>query len=181
MTAVTQRVFFASLKDYVAGVLHGTWVELSDDADEMQEAINTMLAESPTAKAEGLPAEEAAIHDFEGFGSLRLSEHMGLEELAELARGIEEHGEAFLEWAAHEPAYNTDPDKFADAFRGEWDSLADYVQDYWEQAGLPEAPNGQWWHPANYIDFERMAHDLEMSGDVYTIEHDGKVLVFDNH
>ena len=43
-------------------------------------------------------------------------------------------------------------------------------------------PNGQWWHPHNYVDWGRMAHDLETSGDVYTIEPEGGgVHVFNNH
>ena len=47
---------------------------------------------------------------------------------------------------------------------------------------MPEAPKGSWWHPANYIDWDRMAHDLETSGDIWTADDpEGGVFVFDNH
>ena len=54
------RIYVASLSDYNAGILHGEWVSFDDfsSAGEVWEAIRAMLADSPTAKAEGVPAEE---------------------------------------------------------------------------------------------------------------------------
>jgi antirestriction protein len=175
------RIYAASLSDYNAGILHGAWVDVSDAAT-MWDEISAMLAESPTAKEEGLRAEEFAIHDYEGFGELHLSEYEGLDAICAIAEGVAEHGDAFLSWAASETSRQDDVDGFEDAFNGEWDCLADYVQDYWEQSGdMPEAPRNAWWHPANYIDWERMAHDLEISGDVWTAPAGhGKVWVFSN-
>jgi len=175
------RIYVASLSDYNAGILHGRWIEVSD-AETMQEQIAAMLAESPTAKREGTPAEEWAIHDFEGFGELSLSEDQDLESLCSIVEGVDEHGPAFLAWVANDPNHNTDKDDFADACQGEWDSLADYVQDYFEQCGdMPKAPDGAWFHPANYTDWDRMAHDLELSGDVWTAEApNGRIFVFNN-
>jgi antirestriction protein len=70
------RLYVASLSDYNAGILHGEWIDVTDEG-AMREGISAMLASSPTAKQEGLPAEEWAIHDYEGFGELRLSEYEG--------------------------------------------------------------------------------------------------------
>ena len=175
------RIYVACLSDYNAGVLHGEWIDVSD-ADTMQGEIAAMLAESPTAKQDGCPAEEYAIHDFEGFGSIRLSEYHDLDHLCSIAEGVEEHGDAFLAWVANAPNDNTDKSDFEDVYRGEWDSLADYVQEFWEESGqMPEAPDGQWWSPANYIDWDRMAHDLELNGEVWTADASGgKVWVFES-
>lgn len=82
---------------------------------------------------------------------------------------------------------------FNDKFQGEWDSLAEYVENYWDDIGFKGDDN--WWHPTNYIDWERMAHDLELSGDIFTIEverpqhypglgyvgTEHKILVFNSH
>ena len=175
------RIYVASLSDYNAGYLHGTWIEVNDEFT-MREQIEAMLAESPTAKAEGCPAEEWAIHDFEGFGDVRLSEYEDIDWIVALAEGAEEHGDAFLAWVAHEPAHNRDASDFQEAFLGEWPSLADYVEDYWEQCGeAPKASGGSCWHPANYTDWEKMAQDLDASGDFLVLDAlNGGVFVFSN-
>ena len=54
-----------------------------------------MLANSPMTKRYGEKAEEWAIHDHEGFGSLQIGEYTGIERISRLAKGIEEHGTAF--------------------------------------------------------------------------------------
>jgi antirestriction protein ArdA len=89
------RIYVASLADYVGGHLHGVWLEVTGDADELEERVKRMLSASP------LPgAEEWAIHDYEGFGPIYLHEHEPLERVAKLARGIAEHGPAFAHWVA---------------------------------------------------------------------------------
>ena len=49
----TFRIYVASLSDYNAGILHGTWIDFDQltDLDDLRAAIATMLATSPTAKA----------------------------------------------------------------------------------------------------------------------------------
>lgn len=179
-TETTLRIYVASLSDYNAGTLHGKWIDVTD-ADTMREEIAAMLAESPTAKTEGSEAEEWAVHDYEGFGPLKLSETEDLDELADIAEAVEEHDGAFLAWAANDDG-NRDARSFQEEFSGEWDSLADYVEQHWKDSGdMPKAPANSWWHPANYIDWDRMAHDLELSGDIWTAETPtGGVWVFSN-
>jgi antirestriction protein len=175
----TMRIYVASLSDYNAGILHGKWIEVEDE-DQIREEIAAMLADSPTAKEEGNPAEEYAIHDYEGFGDYRLSEYEDIATIIKLKEGVEEHGAAFLAWAAHS-SDDVDADDFAEHFRGEWDSLAAYVEDYWEQCGEWKESES-WWHPSRYVDWDRLAHDWEVSGDVFTIDNpEGGVFVFDNN
>lgn len=175
-----RRIYVACLAAYNGGRMHGEWIDANQDADDISEAVKAMLAKSPEPNA-----EEWAIHDYEGFGPVKLSESESFESVAALAKAIEEHGEVFAHFYDHESS-GTNVEKalsdFEEKFHGEFDTLADYVENFWEECGdfKPDEKAG-WWHPSRYIDWERMAHDLELSGDVFTIEHDGKVYVFDNH
>ena len=47
-------------------------------------------------------AEEWAIHDYEGFGALRLSEWESFERVSAIAAGIAEHGDAFSAWLSYD-------------------------------------------------------------------------------
>lgn len=87
------RIYVASLSDYNAGRLHGAWIDAVQEIDELHGAIADMLAGSSTGRA-----EEWAIHDYEGFGPVELSEYESLANVARLARGIAEHGPAYAAW-----------------------------------------------------------------------------------
>src|SRR5687768_14030168 len=106
MTTTTCRIYVASLADYNAGILHGRWIDVTDE-EAIREEIAEMLSESPTAKQEGSVAEEWAIHDHEGFGGIHLSENHDLDALCSIAEGVKEHGDAFLAWVANSPNDNT--------------------------------------------------------------------------
>lgn len=176
------RIYVASLCDYNAGILHGKWIDVTD-VETMEEQIGEILKTSPTALSEGCEAEEWAVHDSSGFGPYKINEHPKLKTLVEIAEGVEEHGEAFLAWVANSNSNETDVSSFLDSFQGEWDSLADYAADYWEESGDElKAPKGVWWHPLNYVDWKKMGRDLELSGDIWTEDAPGgKIWVFDNH
>jgi antirestriction protein len=96
------RIYFASLADYNAGRLVGCWVDVDEftDVDELQEAIDEMLAGSKE-----MVAEEWAIHDFELPYGLRLSEYCSLDDVIKLAHAALTYGEAF---SAHLLNHGTD-------------------------------------------------------------------------
>jgi antirestriction protein len=76
---------------------------------------------------------------------------------------------------------NRDPDDFQSHFSGEWDDLETYVEDFWEQSGWKPEDGHCWWHPTRYVNWEAMARDLELSGDVWTARSsDFKTYVFSN-
>jgi antirestriction protein len=180
------RIYAASLSDYNNGILHGRWIEATDDAEAMGREIEVMLSESPTARLHGDVAEEWAIHDYEGFGELRIGEYQGLTQIARLARGIGEHGLAFAAWAAHVVGMECDEivDQFDDRYQGEWDSLEAYAEMLLEELGadriIDEAP--EWLQPYISIDADGFSRDLEISGDIVTVERpDGGVWIFAGH
>jgi len=82
------RIYVADLAAYNNGVLHGVWIDATQELDNIQEQIKQMLEASPIDDA-----EEYAIHDYEGFGSYSVSEYEGIQSLHEVACFIEEHGE----------------------------------------------------------------------------------------
>jgi len=158
-TGSTIRIYVACLAAYNAGTLHGEWIDADQDADDIRAAVDAMLKRSPEPGA-----EEWAIHDYEGFGPIKLSESESFDTVAALAKAIEEHGQIFAHFYDHgDSDYKDDVESAVSAFeeknRGEWDSLADYVENFWEETGEYKRDEKNWWSPINYVDWERMAHD----------------------
>lgn len=177
MTTTTPRIYVACLAAYNAGRLHGRWIDANQDADTIREEIAAMLAASPEPGA-----EEWAIHDHEGLGAIGESE--SIDRVAEIAAAVADAGDdapALLAWLDAEP--NRDPSSFADVYRGEWDTLAAYVENLWDDIGYDVRPKCDrvWWHPINFIDWGAMARELELCGDVETHRSPGGIYVFDNN
>jgi len=166
------RIYVADLAAYNNGKLHGIWINATDDLDDIQEQVNQMLAESP----EGF-AEEYAIHDYEGFDGYALSEYEGLKSANEIACFIEEYpdfaGELLNNFNGNiEEARTAAEDNYCGCYK----SLADFAEEMTE--GTTQIPDNL----AYYIDYERMGQDMELSGDVFTIETAyEEVHVFWNH
>ena len=164
------RIYVACLAAYNSGYLHGVWIDATQELDDIQEQVSNMLKVSPIEMA-----EEYAIHDYEGFESVRLSEWQGLERAHNVACFIEDHGTLgaeLLNIYDIEEATKT----LEDNYHGCFSSLADYAEQFTcDTSSVPE--NLQY-----YIDYERMGRDWEMSGDIFTIEtaHD-EVHIFSNH
>jgi antirestriction protein len=113
------RIYVACLASYNAGILHGAWIDADQSADEIHAAVHEMLVASPQPGA-----EEWAIHDYEGFGPLRLSEWESFERVSAIANGLARHGQAFAAWLAYDESRDPDDlEAFEDGYRGEWDSL----------------------------------------------------------
>jgi len=172
------RIYVASLADYNAGTLHGKWI----DADQAIEDIRREVAELLKQSDEPV-AEEWAIHDYENFGSLTLSEFEDLEKVAEAARLIKEYGEVFADMAGQVGGLD-DLDQatryMEDGYRGAWDSLAHYAEQLIEDCygdTLAAIPDFIRYH----IDYEGIGRDMELGGDVFTIECEGQIHVFESN
>lgn len=153
------RIYVADLAAYNNGHLHGVWIDATEDPDHIHAHISTMLAASPV---EG--AEEYAIHDYEGFGDYRLNEYEGIEGVHAAACFIEEQPDFGAALLAHfgdiEQARKAADEDYCGCYR----SLADYAQELTEETTtIPEALT-------YYIDYDKMARDMEINGDVFTIE-----------
>lgn len=152
------RIYVACLAAYNSGILHGEWIDAVQDVDDIWSGIRAMLAASPVKDA-----EEWAIHDYEGFGNVRLSEYQGIETVQDLALFIGEHGDLGAAVLAH---FDNDLDDARNAmenYRGCYTSLADYAAELTEET-MKIPPQLE-----HYIDYDSMGRDMELSGDVFTI------------
>lgn len=143
----TPRIYVASLSDYNAGRLHGAWLDVSPatTTDDLYRGIAAMLAK-------GGGAEEWAIHDYDGFGPLQVSEYIDLAQVVAWGAAIAEHGEAVACFLAN----GYEVDEFEDAYCGEWDSEQAYAEQLADDLGY-EAGD-QW--PGQYIDWPAATRDL---------------------
>lgn len=165
------RIYVACLAAYNNGFLHGAWIDPDQDADQIRDEIAAMLARSPVEDA-----EEYAIHDYEGFEGVSISEYAGIDSVARMGAFIAEHGAlgaGLLEQFSGdiEQAEST----LEDCYHGQFASLADYMEELTtESVTIPEALR-------YYVDWDAMARDAEMGGDLFTIETaHGEVHVFSN-
>jgi len=166
------KIYVACLASYNNAILHGRWVDATQDMDDIWNDVNQMLKDSPEDNA-----EEFAIHDYEGFGNYQVSEYEGLESANQVALFIEEHGDIAGDLLAHFGDDIDDATKaIEEGYSGCYSSLADYAEELTESTGdIPQ-------HLQFYIDYERMGRDMELNGNVFTIEtaHD-EVHVFWGH
>ena len=154
------RIYVADLAAYNNGVLHGVWIDATDDLDTIQDQINAMLKATPIDEV----AEEYAIHDYEGFGGYRVSEYEGIEQIHEIACLIGEYPDVGGELLDYYSDVDEARKAMEENYCGCHKSVADYAQDLTEQTGdIPK-------HLECYIDYSRMGYDMEVGGDIFTIE-----------
>lgn len=113
----------------------------------------------------GQVAEEWAIHDYEGFHGIEISEWDSFERVATLAAALNDASDpaALAAWIEHRGDVADGIETFEEAYLGERTAL-DYAYEYIEEAGyLTDVPETV----ATYFDYEAFARDLVMGGDVF--------------
>lgn len=173
-TTMEPKIYVACLAAYNNGELHGAWIDANQDAEDVQEEIAKMLTASPVPGA-----EEWAIHDYEGFGEIHISEWESIARVAVLAQLIEVHGDSFTLWYTSQNGCSLDNDdlerQFLEQWQGAHDSEAAFAEYFLEDAGqLSEIP--AW--ARNYLDFAGFARDWELNGDFTFVSFHGQVHVY---
>lgn len=163
------HIWIASLADYNNGRLHGEWIDATQEPEDLERAIWRILASSREPDA-----EEWAIHDYDGFGPLKLGEYESLDDLSTIANGIAEHGPAFAAWVeiVQDGGGPLDHDllnQFSDHYMGSYESAEAWAQEMCDdfgytiqaQATLPETIQ-------RYvrIDYQAFANDMKASGEI---------------
>jgi len=176
---VMPKIYVASLSDYNDGRLFGRWLNADQTADELYEAVKSMLDASPMPNA-----EEWGIFDYEGFGPLRIDEYEDFRTVSMLANGITEHGEAFAHWVDLTSERDENAvTNFQSSYLGCFESLGAYAESLLEDLGyldMIQPPLPEFLQPYVSIDIESLARDLELSGDVMTAEGSEGVYVFNS-
>lgn len=173
----TPRVWIGSLADYNNGALHGDWVDAAVDDEELIAVAQRILATS-----EEPDAEEYAIFDYDDFGDFKVEQYEQLSLVAKVARGIQEHGDAFAAWAQ---LHDADPDMldaFEDSYLGEYDSPEDWARGVLGDGDVErriEQEFGQHLAPYIRVDYEGWARDAWLGGDVFVMyQENGRHWVF---
>lgn len=164
------KIYAACLASYNSGILYGEWIDTDQSVGEIYDQIKTMLAGSAIENA-----EEWAIHDYEGFGAIRLSEYEDLETIVNYAEFIMEHeelGQALIADYGLEEAQTM----MADHYHGCYDSEVDFARYVLEEYHSNPIPDN--W--LCYFDYEAFARDLFIN-DFCSVEVDGNVHVFSYH
>lgn len=161
-------IYVACLSAYNNGYLHGAWIDASEGYEHVRDEITKVLSNSPMRGCEC--CEEWAIHDLQGFGNYRVEEYSNLEELCAIADLMKECGDRFPDDVVSELIndYGIDGAKESmnDYFIGEFDSPTDLAYQYVEDACLLDGVNKT---VAQYFDYEAFGRDLEMGGDVFSV------------
>lgn len=173
----TPRIYIACLAAYNNGKLHGRWINANQEPREIWAEISSVLKTSPERGS-----EEWAMHDYEGFGEIHLSECPDIAHVSTIARLIQDHGEAFTLWYQSQDGHGFDTEgleeKFSEQWQGAHDSESSFADHLLEETGhLNELP--EW--ARNYFDFESYARDLRFGGDYSFVRHAGQVYVFSNY
>lgn len=167
----TPRIWVASLSDYNNGCLYGRWLDADRETEDIWQDIQDLLASAPTPGA-----EEWAIFDYENFGEVQIQEYESIDTVSALALGIRDNGLAFTGWAAIQDDHSRARETFEDAFLGQWDSVEDFAANLLDDYGLQDAidrqvPEGLRCYVQ--IDVAGFARDLEIGGDISTVEATG--------
>jgi antirestriction protein len=165
------RIYVADLAAYNSGHLHGAWIDATAELEDIQAQINALLVSSPVAGA-----EEYAIHDHEGFDGYNLGEYEGIEAAHEIALFIEEYPDFGGALLGHLGNLDDARKAAEENYCGCHKSLADYAQELTEES--TEIPQNLRY----YIDYAAMARDMELNGDVFTVETGyEEIHIFWNH
>ena len=170
-TESNPQIYVACLAAYNNGHLHGLWIDATEDILDIYAQINNMLSTSPIEDA-----EEYAIHDYEGFYGLSISEYAGVNYAHERAVFIQQFGALGVEVLNYYQDIESTTTALMEQYAGCYPSLADYAQDFTEESSdIPDCIK-------YYIDYEKMANDWEMSGDIVSFEMaHNEVHVFYSH
>lgn len=170
MSKESIRVYAACLSSYNNGRLHGEWIDVSDDEDELKEKIQEMLKASPETNA-----EEWAFHDTEGPGSSLIGEYSSTAEVCALAALADQHDAALIRAAKNISATREELIETLERSEGSADTANEWAEERaYELDELTDAM------PTKYlraIDWDIIVHEYECEGFRFSRE-DGSVYVF---
>lgn len=132
-TTVAPSIYVADLAAYNAGIFHGKWILLEGkDSDDVYQEIEAMLAEGAKLHSQfpGEKHEEFAIHDYEGFGPIKVREYDSISDLVEHVERMDDDPDKYFAYiSAMGDGDGFDPDNIM----GPYDSTEDYA---WEMLDL---------------------------------------------
>lgn len=173
------EIYVASLTDYNNGRGYGVWIDATLDVEEIKEAVEHMLRNSYFPNA-----EEYSINDTSGFGGVDIHEYESLENVALIAKAVEDHGDAFVQWINHYGRTDVDDTvrQFTEHYVGSYESeqaYAEYILDAGDynrlideaKALLPE-------HLRDHLKFDLETYAQTLASESTILEGNTEVHVF---
>lgn len=154
------RIYLACLAAYNSGRLHGAWVRADLGEEHIWEALQSMIASSPSPGA-----EEWAIHDYEGFEGAGVSESASFGAVCALAEFISSRGELGAQVHEHFGNNLEDAQEAFEAYAGVFQSAAEFAEQLHDDMGT-QIPSGVHY----YINWAALAQDMALNGDIITFE-----------
>ena len=138
---------------------NSVWIDATLNLEDIQSRVGM------------LEAEEFVITKFMGFKGLvhdtygPLTYSTPLSEVREAALYLERYGEAAIEVLEHFGSVETATEAYQNAYYGAYESLEDYAYEMYQDSleGVPE-------HVKRYIDYEAIARDMDLGGEVIVVE-----------
>lgn len=161
------RIYVACLAAYNNAKLHGKWIDVDGKAlDEVREEIAEVLKSSPEPDA-----EEWAIHDYEGFEGIKVSEYHNLETLVNYAEVLSNTNHDIELVTGVMDNLGCDIEKaieyIDDNYAGKYKDLEWWAEELLNETGeLDKLPR----HLSYYFDYASYARDEELNGSIFTIE-----------
>lgn len=153
------RIYVACLAAYNSGILHGRWIAATTP-EEVQEQVRTMLGESPVPGA-----AEWAIHDYEGFEGICLSEYASFDTVCDLADFIAEHGELGAKLYRHFGNNLAEARAAFEEYAGQYQTAADFAEEMIRETGTEVPASLEY-----YIDWQALARDMAINGEILVIQ-----------
>jgi antirestriction protein len=170
-------IYVACLAAYNNGCLHGAWIDATQEPEEIEAEVQAMLAGSPIPNA-----EEWAIHDYD-LGGVKISEYESFATVSALAKTLDEHGAAWVAYIGHigweysAQDWDATTEKFENAYRGEWSSIAAFSEDFYDSIhGMESIPDLVRYH----INWESLGNSMAID-DVWTAPAPGGIYVFERN
>ncbi|ASQ47041.1 antirestriction protein ArdA [Legionella clemsonensis] len=166
----TPQIYVACLAAYNNGILHGEWIDATQDVSTIYDEIHKLLANSPIENA-----EEFAIHDFEGFGGAQIGEYDSINDVADFASFIMNHGELGAELFSYYSIEDAER-MLEENYHGAYDSEVDFAHALFDDCYRGAIPEDLLF----YFDYEAFARDLFIN-DYFSVEADGQTHVFSSY
>ena len=153
------RIYVACLAAYNSGILHGRWIRATTP-DEIKAEVSAMLAESPVPQA-----EEWAIHDYEGFEGVSLSECTSFETVCDLAAFLGEHGRLGAKLHRHFGGQLEEARAAFEDYAGQYKTAADFAEEMIRETGTQIPASLEY-----YIDWQALARDMALNGEILVFQ-----------
>ena len=168
----TPKIWVGCLTAYNAGYLHGLWLDATQEPEEIRDDINWMLSFSPVK--DGEVCEEWIICDSEDFGSITIDEYQSIETVSKLAIAIAieelEGFDFFYDYFGYTDVEEA-LEKYEERYQGCYKDAEDFAYQLWDDCGYLKSLENAGINES-YIDWEKVARDLQLGGDYDYIKRD---------